>query len=193
MPSFKLLRDLLKKPKPSNESNPLEHPVPNNSRSLSDTQLLYAFRSIMLMLSLIHSRKRITNTKFETAPDLRKELKTLDALAAIAIRHHGVATATMAKHNNATATLEVLTIPDSPFTHFPGPTISQTSSTTKVNDWGIMNFLLTLNPRSDCSINKEPTNGPLRSLIVDPDTKIPERLKLCEESDLLKTYLMNVW
>jgi hypothetical protein len=162
------------------------------AESLDKTQFLHAFRTITLMLSLIHS-KRITKRKIQSTPELKKELKPLDALAAIAIRQHGIAAATIAMRNDTLGTLQVLASSDSPSTG-SGPTIPQTSSpTSKIHEWFKLIFLLALNPRNDRAINHGQEASGQSPKIVDPDTEIPENLKFCEESDLLKTYLTDVW
>jgi hypothetical protein len=206
-----------------NQSEPED--LSQSNQPYTKTQLLHAFRTITLMLSLIHSTKRITNTSTESNPDLRKELKPLDALAAIAIRQHGIA-ATIAMRNETSGTLEVLTssdlsssnLPrptsgtlevltssDSPSSHLPRPTLPQpSSSASKLAK--LYTFLLTLNPRNDGKprsttkgrkepdlLNDKDPQSSTTAKIVDPDTEIPESLKDCKESDLLKTYLTDVW
>jgi hypothetical protein len=189
----KKIRRFLKKeekePGHLDQSNQPQHP----NHSLSDkTQLLLAFRTITLMLSLIHSSKRITNAKMEST-DLRRQLKPLDALAAIAIRQHGIAAATVAKRNDKLGTLEVLAFSDSSC-RLPGPADPQTSSPTSntPGPWSQL-FLLALNPRRDRLINDDKEPPGQSSKIVDPETEIPESLKYCKEPDLLKTYLKEVW
>jgi hypothetical protein len=54
----------------------------------ADLEALYAFRTIITMISLIRSAKRIPEERIKHAS---KELKIVDALAAIIIREHGVA------------------------------------------------------------------------------------------------------
>jgi hypothetical protein len=182
---------LLKKRKEPEPDHLSQSNQPVQSESIDKTQFLLAFRTITFMLSLIQSGKRVAKIKIEPTPELKKELKPLDALAAIAIRQHGIAAATVAMRNDASGTLQVLASSDSPSS---GPTNPQTSSSTsKIQEWLKIIFLLTLNPRNDRSINhdQEPPDQLLK--IVDPDTEIPESLRCCKESDLLKTYLMDVW
>jgi hypothetical protein len=125
------------------QSNQPDHP----DDSLRKTRALHAFRSITLMLSLINSRRFPKRIESESTPATRDELKPLDALAAIAIRQHGIA-ATTAVRNDTSGTLEVLACSDSSSSRLPGPTIPQTSSpTSKKAGW--KSILLTLNPHSD--------------------------------------------
>jgi hypothetical protein len=53
-----------------------------------ELEALYAFRTIITMISLIRSAKRIPKKWIKNGS---RELKVVDALAAIVIREHGVA------------------------------------------------------------------------------------------------------
>ena len=81
-----LLNKKIKKPGHLDQSNKPEHTDSGSPDLDHRTQWLYAFCTIMLMLSLIYSKKGITNTNIESNIDLRKELRPLDVLVAIAIR-----------------------------------------------------------------------------------------------------------
>lgn len=205
-----LLNKKIKKKEPGHldQSNQPEDPDSGSPDLDCKTQWLHAFRTITLMLSLIHSRKRNIDTNIESNSNLRKELRPLDALAAIAIRQHGIAAA-IAMRDDTSGTLEILTSSDSSSSHLPGPTIPQPSSSASTMSQ-FLTFLLALNPRSDGGrhssrsttkgskesanlLNDENPRSSTNAKIVHPDTEIPESLKGCKESDLLKTYLTDVW
>ena len=139
--------------------------------------------------------------------DLRKELRPLDTLAAIAIRQHGIATA-IAMHNNTSETLKILasSSSDSSSSHLPGLTIPQPSSSTSAFSEFLM-FLLTLNLHRDGGHHSSwsTTKGSQKSAnnknsalltnvkIIYPDTEISKSLEDCKKSDLLETYFTDVW
>jgi hypothetical protein len=71
----------------------------------ADLEALYAFRTIITMISLIRSAKRIPEKRFK---DGSRELKIVDALAAIVIREHGVA-AVASNPDSGSGRVEVFT------------------------------------------------------------------------------------
>jgi hypothetical protein len=174
------LRDLLlffKKPQEPNQSKP-------NSHNSDKRKALRAFRSIALMLSLIQSRNRITGTPRRSHTD-KAELRPLDALAAIAIRKHGIA-AVVAKTDDGLEDIQVLASfssdHDKGLLTLPTQSPLPSGKASKSN----LSFLYTRNPRSSQKTPKEP-------IIVDPETMVPELFTKCGDKDLFKTYLKHEW
>jgi len=133
------------------------------------------------MLSLIQSQKRITPTKPQTYEE-KAELKPLDALAAIAIRKHGIA-AMVAKGYDGSENIQVLASTSS-FNRR-----KELLTPAQPQHFHILSFR---NPRNEDASPRQPTSE-LLPVVVDPGTKIPEALKDCKEDDLLTTYLESVW
>jgi hypothetical protein len=71
----------------------------------ADLEALYAFRTIITMISLIRSAKRIAKKRIKNGS---RELKVVDALAAIVIREHGVA-AVASNPDSGSGRIEIFT------------------------------------------------------------------------------------
>lgn len=177
------LKDLLlffKKPQEPDQFKP-------NSHKSDKRKALRAFRSIALMLSLIQSesqRNRITGTPRLSHTD-KAELRPLDALAAIAIRKHGVA-AVVAKSDDGSENIQVLASfssdHDKGLLTLPTQSPLPSGKASKFN----LSFLYTWNPRSSQKTPKEP-------LIIDPEAMVPELFTKCDKDHLLTTYLKHEW
>jgi hypothetical protein len=169
-----LLLRFLKKTHEPNQSKPISH---NSDKR----KALRAFRSIALMLSLIQSRKQITGTPRRSRTD-KAELRPLDALAAIAIRKHGVA-AVVAKTDDGSGDIQVLASFSSD--HDKGVLTPPTQSPLPSGKYSF-SFLYALNPCSSEKLPKKP-------LVVDPKTKVLELFIKCDMDCLLTTYLNHTW
>jgi hypothetical protein len=126
---------------------------------------VYAFRTITTMLSLIHrsgklNRDLITNDS--------KELRILDALAAIIIRKHGVAATAVAVPHEGSRTIQVLT------------------SVSHPNSYTI--------PQSE--LPSESGVAESLPIVVDPERTIPQSLRDVRDkpaSVLLEAFLAHDW
>jgi hypothetical protein len=174
---FKKIRESNQSKFKSNEQTAAPDPLDRNR-----THALSAFRTILLMLSLIQSRKRIT-AKSPNSESVKAELKPLDALAAIAIRKHGVA-AVVAKSHDGSEDIQVLasvSSSDQPKELLTSPQPLPSGGL----KW--IEFVTTRNARTEKDRRMQAT----QPVLVDPETKIPEILK--ESQDLLTTYLQHEW
>jgi hypothetical protein len=154
------------------------------------------------MLSLVQSRKRHTSTVyFKSDSGLRKELRPLDALAAIAIREHGIA-AVIGRRHDESGTYQLLATESSdssPDFYISQPAILQHQPATlqqpviapllSMLGLGSLSFTFTRNGRDDAEMELLTT-----SKIVDPCTAaVPKELQDIKEDNLLLTYLVHVW
>jgi hypothetical protein len=127
-----------------------------------DLEALYAFRTIITMLSLIRSAKAISNKQGRHG---FKELKIVDALAAIIIREHGVA-AVAAEAPDGSGTIQVFTS---------------------------VSFFVAQNPcRTDKKNLEASSKSPS---LIDPTQSIPKHLKGNNKSNeqLLDAFLTHDW
>ena len=180
----------------SSESLPKGHPIPDDPQ---DAQAIYAFRSITTMLAHIHSPTVTTNSgeRKHSSKDERRELRLLDALAAVAVREHEIVAA-VAK-GNAGSSIQVLVSANSVD---PALNIPQHSN----ESWkGPVRWFITPNPRDRALRNNK--TKPIDSLtrirentymsVVDPSTDISQVFSTATQastsSDLLNAFLLTEW
>ena len=149
-----------------------------------DLEAHYAFRTIITMLSLIRSEKGIHEERVKHG---YKELKIVDALAAVIIREHGVG-AVVVNPSDGSGTIEVFASVTYPKDQL---IIPQPSGGSFLDT--CLSFLTAQNPRRKDS-KKNPEASSKDPIIIDPARAIPQHLKgIQKPSDLLQAFLENDW
>lgn len=164
-----------KKPykKPSNE--PTESDLKRSS--------ILAFRTITTMLSLIQCPIETTQIEpVDISAPKRKELRILDALAALLIREHEKV-AVMAKPDGKS--IQVISVVNLNLNNSE-PVVIEPST------WGIR-WLASLNSRHTQPLFPENDEDSMR--VVDPDTRVHQTLEEHRNDPdmLLKTFLLTQW
>lgn len=135
-------------------SNPPENLATDSGDSASESETKYrsikAFRTITTMLQLVPSERKTTVTVGDCKPhgvDVQTELKLLNALAVLLVRHHEVAAVAVTKYDVDDGVINVIACHSN---HSPGPSaISQTQNTSSVGFRVLKNFLAIFNLRRD--------------------------------------------
>lgn len=175
------------------------HSVPNDTEAA-----ILAFRTITTMLSLINSPTEITRSGKKGGPskDERRDLKLLDALAALTVRRHEIV-AIMSTGNNQFG-LEVLVSVNNMDPTLNIPQHSSESHRHRDASWTLktpIRWLITPNPRDHARRGNEKdkidsltrTRQETSMTLVDPDTKISQQLSTATPDNLLKTFLLTEW
>ena len=166
-------------PEPSQESQPRKENLSFGSKA----EDLLALRTIIAMLSFIHSPNGRSPT--ETGPIgtqkvVRGELRVLDALSALLIRHHEITAVVAPLYNVPTSNLQVFASVVDP--SIPDPELSLQPGTNSENPgfWTrFRNFTVSVNPRHEKTNDKvidSLMNNTSLPLIRDCDDLAPEDL-----------------
>jgi hypothetical protein len=156
-----------------------------DSEEAIKTEALHAFRTIVMMLSLIQS-KRVSNGNPDViSPKSKEELAILDALACVCVRRNEVVAALSTKHATADRDIQVLL---SVFFNKESLTVSQQTPQSSNQVMGnVKSFFVTHNPRK--------TTTDKHAIIVHPEIEVPKHLTDCASNGdrLLTTYLIREW
>ena len=114
----------------------------------------------------------------------------MDALAAIAIREHGIAAA-VGRRDDESGTYHILAsgAPDFSDPSIPQPQPQPLPVIPQVSKvLGNIFLMITRNGRNDAAM--QPTKT---AKVIDPSTAVPKELKDSKDDKLLVTYLRHVW
>jgi hypothetical protein len=163
---------------------------------IDTTDAIFAFRTITTMLALIQSPNEIARTgRKEDLSDKRRELRVLDALAAVAVRQHEIV-AVMAKNDGFKIEVIVSVNEVGPALNVPQPQNRHDSGSLPI--WR-PRWFITPNPRDPkrkanrkFKIDSLTTEYQCMTL-VHPDKKISESLSKASPDKLLDIFLETEW
>ena len=151
--------------------------------NLDKTEALHAFRTIVTMLSLIHSKGEGNDSSlFWMCNDLKDELRLVDALAAICARKNEVV-AIVAKHDG--------------FGNIDAIGSVNLLHTKRPQSAGVISDPFVAPSQNPISALPSPPVVPVadKSVLVDPEISVPQQLKDCASSGgtLLQAFLTHEW
>ena len=162
---------------------------------------ILAFRTITTMLALIQAPIKLTDSQeVVISQDEHRELKVLDALAAVAVRRHEIVAAMAKDYKGSQAEVLVSVNNVGPALnisqHSENPALAGRKFSSKL----ALRWLIAPNPRDQD--RKKNQNLKMDSLIrpkdacmtfVDPNTTISEELFRATPEKLLDTFLQTEW
>ena len=176
-----------------------------------DQTALLAWRTIVTLLSLVHSNLKRDDTpksKQNITRELKEELRLSDALAALCVRRNEVV-AVVAKPDGSG---NVRVIVSASFAPAKRPLNLSQSRSLPSKIWAFVGgFWLAQNPRANgpttpSAMHSEVLPDPLSMpdspdlpTLVDPEINVPQHLKVCISTDpsmankLLEAFLIHEW
>ena len=180
---------------------PINHQSDSQEFEESDKiQALLAFRTIITMLSLIQSERDTENgVAKQVSSQEKRDLRILDALAAISVRRNDVV-AVAAQHDKSGNVQVILSVhfvqAGLTITRKPNPSIGPTAFEK------LWRFLVARNPRAmkpslaaaSTATNSAASPSPIITEPLDPESSVPQHLKECDPGPkLLEAFLCSEW
>ena len=142
-----------------------------------------AFRTIITMLDLIPGLRKLTMVESTTPSEAAQELKLLNALATLLVRHNEVAAVVVTKYGDGSGVVQVIAC-----LHHDGSSVELTIPQPTSGSSIFNNFLAVFNPRKDTPVPE--SNIPV---ITDSNIEVPSFIRNTEDMEQIRTYIYNNW